>query len=106
MLLSIPPFFFLDELDDFLATEEDPPEALAAYLPRIETFLNSSAASCSEENEMPIMHSCLKGNGQLGEGSRSRGAHIARESVEEGAILEVGGILRDLMGPDSSSSTL
>lgn len=58
ILLSIPPFFFLDELEDFLAAEEEEePLALAAYLCLIETFLKSSAASCSEEKEMPIMHS-------------------------------------------------
>ena len=57
ILLSMPPFFFLDELDDFFAAEEDDPLALAAYLCRIETFLNSSAASCSDEKAMPIMHS-------------------------------------------------
>lgn len=62
MLLSIPPFFFLLFEGDLIAEDVPPPpleedEYLEAYLCRFEIFLNSSDASDSEENAIPIMQS-------------------------------------------------
>ncbi len=58
MLLSIAPFFFLpDDAAGALALLDPAEEYLAACLCRSEIFLNSSAASDSDEKARPIMHS-------------------------------------------------